>query len=239
MSFGIRSSLLTQTIDWNELTFSDELHPVNGIIYTSVNKGIPLDQSNAANWDSGIKLSFYPKRGNSFMLGLSAFNMTEPRIGLLSRGIIERRFSIIGAWIINKSNVTYKINGRFELQNRNNFLAGNIELIFNKSLRIVPGLRIPMLNNNTFRNTLYPSVMIGYQFSPIFMSYVSYENNVMGEIIRGKTSSFEIGIVLNTESTFCDKNNKFKELFKYNSKNISTPIGCPSMGNLQGKIESF
>ena len=34
----------------------------------------------------------------------------------------------------------------------------------------------------------------------------------MGEIIWGKTSSFEIGIVLNTESTFCDKNNKFKEV---------------------------
>lgn len=239
LSFGMRTSVVTQSIDWNELTFSDELHPINGIVYPSINKGIPLDLSNAINWDAGIKLSMAPQKGNLIMLGFSAFNIFEPKIGLLSQGLLERRLSFIGSWIINERNITYKINGRFELQNRNNFLALNTELIINKSLRIAPGLRMPVFNKNTYRNTLYPSIMIGYQFSPIFMSYVSYENNVMGEIIRGKTSSFEIGIVLNTESTFCDKNNKFKELFKYNSKNISTPIGCPSMGNLQGKIESF
>lgn len=239
LSFGIRPGIITQSIDWNEFTFSDQLHPINGIIYTSVNHGAALDLSHAINWDWGLKFSSYRPYKLKYMIGVSAFNFFQPQIGILSRHQLQRRLSLIGALIWDKRNITYKVNFRSEYQSGFNYSAGNVEIIYNNVLRIVPGLKIPMFNSNTYRNNLFPSLMVGYQINPLIMGYISYENNVMGEIIKGKTSSFEIGIALNTESTFCDRNNRLSDLFKFKDKKVSSPLGCPSMDNLKGKIQSF
>ncbi len=239
LSFGLRAGILNQSIDWNEFTFSDQLHPINGIVNPSFNHGAGLEFSNTFDWDAGIKYNYYKRGPFNFMIGASVFNLIESRIGLMSNGNfrMNRRFSIINS-LIFKGTITTKISSRFESQGDFRYYGGNWELMFSNGIRVAPGVKLAMLNENGIRNNLYPTIMFGYQPNETIMIYFSYENNILGEVIRGKTSSIEVGLLINSFSTFCE-GGKFKLIQTNRLANQSKLLGCPDIGPIKGKIQSF
>jgi type IX secretion system PorP/SprF family membrane protein len=239
LSFGLRSGIINQSIDWNEFTFSDQLHPINGIVNTSFNHGAGLEFSNTFDWDVGVKYNCYKRGPFKFMIGASVFNLIESRIGLIANSNfrMQRRFSIINSLIFNGT-ITSKINSRFESQGDFRYYGGNWELMFTNGIRVAPGLKLPMLNENGIRNNLYPTIMFGYQPNETIMVYFSYENNILGEIIRGKTSSLEVGVYINSFSSLCD-GGKFKLIETKKFDKQSKLLGCPDLHPTKGKIQSF
>ena len=241
LAFGIRPGFVQQTINWDEFTFSDQLDALNGISKPSFNHGAALDLSSTPNWDAGIKFNRYKRGKAKLMFGVSAFNLVKPQIGLLSRHTLNRRFSIHGSsfWNVTNPKYLFKSNFRADFQGDNRLLAFNQEFILDKKLGFILGLNSPFsrkIRNDI--NMFFVTIGGTYQFNPSLLIYASYENNGMGRMIRGKTSSFEIGIIIRTERSVCQTNN-LKDAFDFNTnKKITTPLGCPKFST-DGKIESF
>jgi len=241
LSCGIRPGIIQQSINWDEFTFSDQLDPLNGISRPSFNHGAALDLSTTINWDAGIKFNIYKRGKPKVMIGLSCFNLTEPKIGLLSAYTLKRRFSLHSAttWQGENPRNTHKTNLRLDVQGDNRFFSLNQEFILDKRLGLIGGFTIPFSSQiSNDGNLNFISLASYYQFNPSLLMYISYENNMAGKIIRGKTSSFEIGIIIRTNKSTC-QTNSLKNAFDFNgNQKITTPLGCPKL-NLDGKIESF
>lgn len=240
-AFGIRPGFVQQTINWDEFTFSDQLDPLNGITRPSFNHGAALDLSTTPNWDAGIKYNRYKSRKPKLMIGLSGFNLTQPKIGLLSVHTLNRRFSLHGSsiWGIYSPKYLFKSNFRIDFQGDNRFFGLNQEIILDKKLGFVFGIASPFSKEiRRDINMFFISFGAYYQFNPSLLIYTSYENNLTGRIIRGKTSSFEIGIIIRTARSVC-QTNKIKDAFDFNSnQKITTPLSCPKL-SYDNKIESF
>ena len=241
LAVGLRPGIIQQSINWDEFTFSDQLDPLKGISKPSFNHGAPIDLSTSINWDAGIKFNVYKKGKPKIMIGLGGFNLTEPKIGLLSTYTLKRRYSLHSSTTWDGKNVrnTHKTNFRADLQGDNRFIGLNQEFILDKKIGFIAGFSIPFssqISNDV--NLNFISLASYYQMNPSMLMYISYENNVSGGIIKGKTSSFEIGIIVRTNKSTCQTNN-LKDAFDFNRhQKITTPLGCPKM-SYDGKIESF
>lgn len=240
-AFGMRSGFVQQTINWDEFTFSDQLDPLNGISRPSFNHGTALDLSTTPNWDAGIKYNRYKRGKPKFMLGISGFNLFKPQIGLLSRHTLKRRISAHGSstWGRYNSKYYFKSNFRMDFQGDNSFFGLNQEIILDKKLGFVFGIASPFSKEiQRDINMFFISFGAYYQFNPSLLIYTSYENNLTGRIIRGKTSSFEIGIIIRTNKSTC-QTNSLKNAFDFNgNQKITTPLSCPKL-SYDDKIESF
>jgi type IX secretion system PorP/SprF family membrane protein len=241
LAFGIRPGFVQQTINWDEFTFSDQLDPLYGISRPSFNHRVTLDLSSTNNWDAGIKYNRYKKGKPKLMIGMSGFNLFTPKIGLLSEHTLKRRISLHGSsiWTVNNPKYLFKSNFSMDFQGDNRSLGLNQEIIFHKKLGFVFGISSPFSKEiQRDINMFYISMGAYYQLNPSLLIYASYENNGTGRIIRGKTSSFEIGCIIRTARSVC-QTNKIKDAFDFNSnKKIITPLSCPNLTS-DGKIESF
>ncbi len=239
LSFGVRPGIIQQSINWDEFTFSDQLDPLNGISRPSFNHGAVLDLSTSKDFDIGIKYNIYKDKKPKTMIGLSVFNLIQSKIGLFSEYTLKRRFSLHGSIMVNKNKqYIHKSNFRLDAQGDNRFIGLNQEFMFKKQLGFAGGFSIPFsrtISNDI--NLYFVSFASYYQFNPSFQMYVSYENNIGGRTIKGKTSSFEIGIIIGTIGSLCG--NSLKEAFDFNNNHIiSKPLSCPDFEG-RGKIESF
>ena len=241
LAVGLRPGFIQQSINWDEFTFSDQLDPLNGISRPSFNHGAAIDLSTTHNMDLGIKFNFYKKDKPKVMIGLSGFNLTQPKIGIFSQFTLKRRYSLHSTTIWEGENLRYihKTNFRLDVQGDNRFIGLNKEFILDKKLGFIGGFSIPFssqISNDV--NMSLISLASYYQFNPSLLMYISYENNVSGRLINGKTSSFEIGFIIRTARSTCEKIS-LKNAFDFNSnQKITTPLGCPKM-KYNGKIESF
>lgn len=243
LALGLRPGIVQQTIDWNEFTFSDQLDPLEGIRQPSFNHQAPIDLSNTVNWDVGIKFNRYKPGRPKYMLGLSGFNLIEPKIGLLTTYTLKRRFSFHGSVSYYNKNPKrfYRTSFRADYQNTNYLFAFNQEFILDNRFGLNLGASSPVNSKFTRDVSLFfLSVGASYQPFPSLLIYASYENNGRGKLVRGKTSSFEIGIVLKTVNSRC-KVSSLKEAFDFNpNKKLSRPMECPTFApNDKDKIESF
>ncbi|MCA0427442.1 MAG: PorP/SprF family type IX secretion system membrane protein [Bacteroidetes bacterium] len=241
LSFGLRPGIVQQSIDWNEFTFSDQLDPLEGIKQVSFNHQAPLDLSNTMNWDAGIKYNRYKRGSPKYMLGISGFNLIEPKIGLLSTYTLKRRISFHGSVTFLDKNPSrlHRTSVRADFQNTNYLFALNHEVLLENRLGIILGASSPVNTKFTSDVSLFfLSIGASYQPVPSLLIYASYENNGRGKLVRGRTSSFEIGIVLKTGNSLC-KVNSLKEAFDFNpNKKITRPMECPNL-RPDDKIESF
>lgn len=241
ISIGIRPGIISQSVDWNEFTFTDQLDPIRGITNVSSNQNANIDLSNTTNWDCGIRFNSYKTGSPYFMLGISSFNLFEPNIGLLNRRyILPRRMSLQTALICQSKirDIIYSYYGRVERQNKFTYAAVNFELTYGAKIGGGVGLKMPLFNPYGIRNNLYPSLMFSYQVNPVFKFYFSVETNIFGVNLGGKTNSFELGVVLVSTKKTCEIK-RVKDIFKYDYRDKSMPLNCPKFGNDKGKIESF
>ncbi|MDZ4669153.1 MAG: type IX secretion system membrane protein PorP/SprF [bacterium] len=242
ISAGFRPGLVFQNVDWNEFIFSDQLDPIRGIMQQpSSNQNANLDLSTVTNWDFGLRYNLYNSKAAYFMAGIGVFNAFEPQIGLLNRATLPRRFSLQLSLLHKsklKDNISYHFYFRGDLQNNFKYGALNFETYFGSKISAGAGLKLPLINPYGVKNNLYPSLLFGYQANPVFKIYAAVETNVMGVNIAGKTSSFEVGIVLINNKKVCGLND-MKDLYKYDFRDKSQPLNCPRFRNTDGKIETF
>ncbi|MCF8253449.1 MAG: type IX secretion system membrane protein PorP/SprF [Bacteroidia bacterium] len=240
-SIGIRPGVITQSVDWNEYTFTDQLDPIRGIKYVSNNQNANLDLSNTTNWDLGLRYNRYKTGRPYFMAGIAGFNVIEPNIGLLNRYQLQRRISFQTALIYQgkrNRNLIYAYYGRVEMQNKFTYAAINFELTVGAKISGGGGLKLPIFNPYGANNNLYPSIMFSYQINPILKIYSAVETNFLGVSIAGKTNSFEVGLVVVTAKKICDLK-QIKDMFKYDYLDKSTPLNCPKFNRDKDKIETF
>lgn len=241
LSLGLRPNLLFQSVDWNEFTFTDQLDPIRGITNVSANQNANLDLSSVTNWDFGLRMNCYKFKHAYFMIGLGVFNAAEPQIGLLNRYTLPRRISAQFTFIRKSKkfeNVSYHYYTRFEVQNNFKYGAINFEGFFGSKISAGAGLKVPVFNPYGTKNNLFPSLLFAYQASPVLKFYTSVETNVLGVNLAGKTKTFEVGIVLVSVKKMCSIRD-VKNVYKYESRDFSSQIGCPKFSNTDGKIESF
>jgi hypothetical protein len=259
ISIGLRPGLISQVVDWNEFTFTDQLDPIRGIVQTSSNQNAYFDKASSKNWDWGIRMNFYRgkkivnlgskikkmrvKRPNA-VVGYGMFNAFTPQIGLINGNYqLARRHSFFASMYYENSNNVYKYFTRFEMQNNFKYGAMNMEAVFDKKFSLGFGLKMPIFNSQGNKNNLFPSVMFGYQTNSIVKVYGSVETNFLGVSLTGKTNSFEVGIIITTLNSTCGAKS-FKGLFSNNNKgNKIKAIDCPVVGNPtifnKGKILTF
>jgi hypothetical protein len=241
ISAGFRPGLVFQNVDWNEFTFSDQLDPIRGISQPSSNQNVNLDLSTVTNWDFGLRYNRYYNKAAYFMAGIGVFNAFEPQIGLLNRASLPRRVSLQLSLLRKsrlKENISFHFYLRGELQNNFKYGAINFEIYFGSKISAGAGLKLPIINQYGVKNNLYPSILFGYQANPVFKFFASVETNVLGVNIAGKTSSFEVGMVLINNKKVCGLSD-MKNLYKYDYIDKSQPLNCPKFRNTDGKMETF
>jgi hypothetical protein len=258
ISMGLRPGIISQVVDWNEFTFTDQLDPIRGIVQTSSNQNSYYDKSSSANWDWGIRMNFYRgkkivnlgkkikkmqiKRPNS-VIGYGMFNAFTPQIGLIGgKYQLARRHSFFASMYYENLNTVYKYFTRFEIQNNFKYGAINKEAVIDKKFSLGFGLKMPIFNPQGNKNNLFPSVMFGYQTNSSVKFYASVETNFLGVSIMGKTNSFEVGVIIITLNSTCSTKS-LKGLFSNESGSKMKPIDCPEVEkpgtNYKGKILTF
>lgn len=242
LSIGFRPNIITQKIDWNEFTFSDQLDPIRGITNVSSNQNANLDLTSVTNWDLGIRYNNFGDKKKYFMIGLGIFNAFEPKIGLLSVYQLPRRLSFQFSLIRNSKRyeeVSYHFYSRFDLQNNFKCFAFNFEAYLASRITFGLGLKVPLFNQFGVKNNLFPSVLLSYQVNPVCKIYYCWEPNILSNNIGGKINTHEIGIVLITAKKICSTSD-LKDVYKFTTADSKIRIGCPSFKPLSGnKIESF
>ncbi len=239
--FGIRPGFVHQVIDWNEFTFPDQLDPMLGITQPSFYDQKARETSTTPNIDAGIKYNRYKNGKPQFMLGISGFNLIEPEIGLLTEYTLKRRISVHGSVTYGRNTKLYhRTSLRADFQNNNYLFAINQELLIENKLTMILGASSPVHSQFTKDVSMFfASVGLMYQPVQSLSFYFAYENNGRGKMIRGRTSSFEIGIILKSFNSFC-KGFGLKEAFDFNpNKKIIQPMECPSFYQGDKKIKSF
>jgi type IX secretion system PorP/SprF family membrane protein len=103
LAFGVRTGYMQRSIDFNKLIFSDQLDPVNGVIYTTQAELPPSDVVHVFNANAGIDFRYFiTKSKRSFInLGFSCNNITRPRFSLMyldSR--LPARYTAYGTLVI-------------------------------------------------------------------------------------------------------------------------------------------
>lgn len=85
LAFGVRTGYLQRSIDFNKLVFSDQLDPVNGVIYTSQAELSPSDVIHIFNANAGLDFRYFlTKSKRAYInLGVSCNNITRPRFSLM------------------------------------------------------------------------------------------------------------------------------------------------------------
>jgi len=117
LDLGIRVGYLQRNIDFSKLIFSDQLDPVNGLIYTSQAELPPGDFTGAFNANTGLDLRFFTsKKQRSFInIGFSANNITRPKFSLLYlESCLPIRYSVYGSLTIPVSPWSGKYNYIFK-----------------------------------------------------------------------------------------------------------------------------
>jgi type IX secretion system PorP/SprF family membrane protein len=85
LSFGLRTGFIQRKIDFSKLVFSDQLDPVNGVIYDTKAELPPSDGVLVFNANTGMNFRwFVNKRKRTFVnIGISLNNVTSPHLSLL------------------------------------------------------------------------------------------------------------------------------------------------------------
>ena len=121
LAFGVRTGYLQRSIDFNKLVFSDQLDPVNGVIYTTQAELPPSDVINIFNANAGIDGRYFlTKSKRAYLnLGLSLNNITRPRFSLMYlESRLPIRYTAYGSVVIPG-----KESGRFPFMVKPMFLV--------------------------------------------------------------------------------------------------------------------
>jgi type IX secretion system PorP/SprF family membrane protein len=103
LAFGVRTGYLQRSIDFNKLIFSDQLDPVNGVIFSTQAELPPSDVIHLFNANAGLDFRYFltKSRRSYINLGLSCNNITRPRFSLMyldSR--LPARYTAYGTLVI-------------------------------------------------------------------------------------------------------------------------------------------
>lgn len=111
LAFGVRTGYLQRSIDFNKLIFSDQLDPVNGVIYTTQAELPPSDVIHIFNANAGFDFRYFlTKSKRTYInLGCSWNNITRPRFSLMYlESRLPIRYTLYGSLAI-----TGRPSGRF------------------------------------------------------------------------------------------------------------------------------
>lgn len=96
INIGVRTSYNQKFVDWSKLVFSDQLHPIDGIV-NGTNAVEPVTKSNFVDFDAGFvarwQMNIGKKEINS-NIGFSVSHLTQPEESLQSIGTkLPRKFT--------------------------------------------------------------------------------------------------------------------------------------------------
>ncbi len=234
-SVGFRMGYIFQSVDWDEYIFSDQLDPIRGVVRPSVNQNANIDLSVVNNWSLGARLNGWANKRRAWSIGVAVFNIAQPKIGLLNRYPIYRRFSLHGGMLF-KPNPNYIDNSilvmsRIDIQS--NFSTTDVftEYFLNPQFSLGAGLRRVLFSDKAFNaHMLLPSIFVGYQPSPSFKIFCTYENNVFGNTMIGGINTFEIGLIYAPRQKACRLKDLKHVIFGRGPEKVPF-ISCPTFFN--------
>lgn len=96
INVGVRTAYTQKYVDWSKLVFSDQLHPIDGIVNGS-NAVSPIERSNFVDFDAGIVARWQMDLGKKEInsnIGFAVSHLTEPEESIQSIGTkLPRRFT--------------------------------------------------------------------------------------------------------------------------------------------------
>ncbi len=210
LSIGFRPGIFVQNIDWNELTFSDQLDPIHGITRNSINQNTIVNNSNAFNLDLAGKILIFSNKFNEVNFGFAVFNCLNPKIDILKSYSLPRRYSyqlnFVGKSKEFKFLPSFNHHIRFDCQDRFKLFAYNLELIFHQGFSVGGGLKYSGFSNKT-NNISFP-IMFSIVYDDMIKIYTSWEPNVVGF----NSNTYELGIIF-ISSNEINKLSDFKDIF--------------------------
>ncbi len=94
---GMQATFFQRSLDWEKLTFPDQIDPKYGFVYNT-NEKYPSGGLNVIKPDFAAGVLAY---GENYFLGFSCHHLTEPNVGFNSISYLQRRFTAHGGTIIN------------------------------------------------------------------------------------------------------------------------------------------
>lgn len=165
MAFGLQATYGQKKLDWDKLTFGDQIDPKYGFIYNTLET---KNQEIVSYPDFSAGVLGYSKR---FYAGLAVFHLTEPEEAFLTSGspLPMKYTGHIGAMIpLDGKYGTSNISPNIIYQQQQDFRELNLGLYLTKE-SIVGGL--------WYRNQDAVVIMVGFQQDPVKMGY-SYDITV-------------------------------------------------------------
>ncbi len=96
VNIGLRTSYTQKYVDWSKLVFSDQLHPIDGIVNPS-NSVAPIERANFVDFDAGFVARWqmtWGKKDINSNIGFAVSHLNKPEESLQAIGTnLPRRFT--------------------------------------------------------------------------------------------------------------------------------------------------
>ncbi len=141
---GFKSGMISKSIDWSKLQFSDQIDPVNGFVNPTSARASDMPAKYNIDFSIGTLIRFTNifKTKSRHLLGFSSNHLTEPDISLLNqqkRLPLKNNYHYSTEWIISRSmkaggTLLYETQAEFKTLNAS-FLLMRKPLLLGLSFR--------------------------------------------------------------------------------------------------------
>ncbi len=206
-TLGFNLSYLSQSIDWNQFVFSDQLDPIYGISQASSNQNMNRQFSNQKDMSLGALFKWWDwKYVNT--IGITFDHApSRTKIGYLSNYQIPVHVSLHYGFFY-KPNPSIPDNAKeFQLRidKQDHFVTSvfNFNWYINDKIALGSGFRANLYNQENFKNTQNILFNVALQPDQQLKLLCSYEVALGGLNQAGGGNCFEVGIIFLPKTEIC------------------------------------
>ncbi|MDP1728537.1 MAG: PorP/SprF family type IX secretion system membrane protein [Bacteroidota bacterium] len=229
-TLGFQMSYMSQSVDWNQFIFSDQLDPVYGVTMNSTNQNMNRQFSNQKDMSLGALVKWWDwKRVNTLGINFS-HAPSRTNVGYLSNYQIPVRASLHYGFFY-KPNPSIPDNAK-ELQVRidkqDKFIISiiNFNWYINDKIAVGSGFRASFYNSQALKNTQNALFNVSLLPTQNIKILASYEASFGGINLAGGGNSFELGIIFTSKTEMCSFRS-FTGVFKSKRKTAARSTPCP------------
>lgn len=240
VSLALEFGVMNNVVDWSKLVFSDQLDPVLGIIYPSVQATKDWHNLNVADVGFGMLLRQRVLTSNGkdilFSIGSKISHLNKPRNGLLNDNFIPLSITLHGGAVLPSTKKRLLVpNFRLLMQDNNKSAFRRLDVgisMISDFLLLGMGYAIhpssPTNQGGYIEQSDAFNITMSIELKETNMNYrfyALYENNFKGAGNFLNLNTFEIGVSLQLQG-YCKPNSKLGRLHNkslcspYNNKRV-------------------
>ncbi|MBC7381669.1 MAG: type IX secretion system membrane protein PorP/SprF [Bacteroidia bacterium] len=229
-TLGFQLSYFSQTIDWNQFIFSDQLDPVYGIAQSSGNQNSNRQFSSQKDMSIGGLIKWWDwKRVNTFGLTFN-HGPSRTKVGFLSNYQIPVRISLHYGFFYKPNpkipDNAKEIQIRVDKQDNAVISIFNFNWYLNDKISAGTGLRTCFYRGEIFKNTQNILFNVSFQPTENIKIISGYEASFGGINLLGGGNCFELGIIFIPHASFTSFRS-ISNSFQLKCKTKARLMPCP------------